>query len=328
MTSSITYEQAGVDIKAGNDLVDKLKKSFDKIGGFGGIFELQNTKYSLVSSTDGVGTKLKLAFLLNQHNTIGIDLVAMNVNDIICLGAKPIFFLDYFACNHLNIYQTEQVITGISTGCQLSNIQLIGGETAEMPDFYKCGEYDLAGFAVGIIETGNEITGLKIQYGDLVIGLKSSGPHSNGYSMIRKVFSNDEIKQYNKELLKPTTIYVKEILQLLKKFNYNVHVKNIVGIAHITGGSFHNKITRILPNNTTVIIQKGSWKIPNIFTIIQNKGNITNEDMYKIFNMGIGMVIIVRPNVSNEILNFLNSLSIDASIIGHVDKGKRGVQII
>jgi phosphoribosylformylglycinamidine cyclo-ligase len=328
MVSSITYEKAGVNIKTGNDLVNKLKKKFNKIGGFGGIFELTNTRYSLVSSTDGVGTKLKLAFLLNKHSTIGIDLVAMNVNDIICLGAKPLFFLDYFACNKLDVYQTEQVISGIATGCKLSNIQLIGGETAEMPDFYNYGEYDLAGFAVGIIETGNEITGHEIQCGNIVIGLTSSGPHSNGYSMIRKILSNNEIKQYAEELLKPTTIYVKEILKLIKQFNYDTHKKNITGIAHITGGSFNNKITRILPKDMSVIIRKKLWRIPKIFTIIQNKGNISNENMYEIFNMGIGMVIIVRSNIVTEILNFFQTLSIDAKIIGYVEKGELGVKII
>jgi phosphoribosylformylglycinamidine cyclo-ligase len=328
MASSITYETSGVNIKKGNELVDKLKKQFTKIGGFGGIFDLKDTKYSLVSSTDGVGTKLKLAFILNKHNTVGIDLVAMNVNDIICLGATPLFFLDYFACNNLNICQTEQVINGISIGCKLSDIQLIGGETAEMPDFYKYGEYDLAGFAVGIIEKGNEITGNAIKCGDIVIGLQSTGPHSNGYSMIRKVFSNREIKQYSNELLEPTRIYVKEILKLIKKFNYNTHVKNIVGIAHITGGSFYNKITRILPNNVSVVIQKESWEVPNIFTIIQNIGNILNENMYKVFNMGIGMVIIVRPNIVNEILKFCKTLSINVNIIGHVEKGQREVKIV
>ncbi|MDR0890574.1 MAG: phosphoribosylformylglycinamidine cyclo-ligase [Endomicrobium sp.] len=326
MVSSVMYKNAGVDIAAGDELVYRIKKNFHSIGGFGGIFNIKDSKYSLVSSTDGVGTKLKLAFLLNKHDTIGIDLVAMNVNDIICLGAKPLFFLDYFSCGKLNINLAEQVINGIALGCKLANIQLIGGETAEMPGFYKNGEYDLAGFTVGIIEKNNIINGNEIKNGDIVIGLASSGPHSNGYSMIRSILSEDEIKQYRNQLLVPTTIYVNPVLHIIQKFNKEI--KKVVGIAHITGGSFKNKIKRILPNNVSVVIDKNSWEIPEIFSLLQRKGNIIDEDMYKVFNMGIGMVIIAQANIVDKVISSLKLLSFNANIIGHIEKGDRNVKIL
>ena len=320
---AITYQKAGVNIDAGNELVKRLKKKLPKVGGFGGAFPIENTKYNLVSSTDGVGTKLKIAFLVNKHDTVGIDLVAMNVNDIICVGAKPLFFLDYFACGKLNVSLTEKVIKGIMDGCKQSNAQLIGGETAEMPSFYKGEEYDLAGFAVGIIEKGKEITGKDIKEGDVVIGLPSSGPHSNGYSLIRKVFSEKELKKYSKELLAPTKIYVKEVLSALKKFN-NGKKNKIVGIAHITGGSFYDKIGRILPQDAHVIINKGSWKVPEIFNIIQKKGNVPEKDIYRTLNMGIGMAFFVRPEYAKEVHKFMKG----SKVIGFVQKGKKGVEII
>jgi phosphoribosylformylglycinamidine cyclo-ligase len=319
---SITYKSAGVNIDAGNDLVKRLKKKLPKIGGFGGLFPINGTRYNLVSSTDGVGTKLKLAFLINKHDTVGIDLVAMNVNDLICVGAKPLFFLDYFACGKLNIGQAEQVIKGIAKGCELSGSSLIGGETAEMPGFYKDGEYDLAGFSVGIIEKGKQINGKKIKSGDVVIGLPSSGPHSNGYSLIRKVFSDVELKRYSKQLLAPTKIYVKEVLAALSKFNSNK--QNIVGIAHITGGSFYDKIERILPENIRVVIEKNSWKVPKIFKLVQEKGKVLQDDIYRTLNMGIGMVLIVRPEAALRVKKFFKG----AKAIGYIKKGNRGVEII
>ncbi|MDR2437625.1 MAG: phosphoribosylformylglycinamidine cyclo-ligase [Endomicrobium sp.] len=319
---SITYASAGVNINAGNDLVKRLKKKLPKIGGFGGLFPVNGTKYNLVSSTDGVGTKLKLAFLVNKHDTVGIDLVAMNVNDLICVGAKPLFFLDYFACAKLNVNQAEQVIKGIAKGCNLSRSSLIGGETAEMPGFYKDGEYDLAGFSVGIIEKGKEITGKKIKPGDILIGLPSSGPHSNGYSLIRKIFSNADLKKYSKQLLAPTKIYVKEVLSALIKFNSKS--QNIVGIAHITGGSFYDKIKRILPEDIRVVIEKKSWKVPKIFNLVWEKGNVPEKDMYRTLNMGIGMVLVVRPNVALQVKKFFKG----ARVIGYIKKGKKGVEII
>jgi phosphoribosylformylglycinamidine cyclo-ligase len=319
---SVTYKKAGVNIDAGNELVKRLKKKLPGIGGFGGVFPVSGTKYSLVSSTDGVGTKLKLAFMLNKHDTVGIDLVAMNVNDLICIGAKPLFFLDYFACGKLDVGRAQQVIEGIAEGCRLSGSQLIGGETAEMPGFYKDGEYDLAGFSVGIIEKGREIDGTKIKQGDIVIGLPSSGPHSNGYSLIRKVFSDGELRQYSKQLLAPTKIYVKEVLAAVAQFN-SVR-RNIVGIAHITGGSFYDKIGRILPQNARVVIEKKSWKVPEIFRIVQTNGGVHESDIYRTLNMGIGMVLIVRSEVAPRVKKFFKG----AKIIGCVEKGERGVELI
>ncbi|MDR1195155.1 MAG: phosphoribosylformylglycinamidine cyclo-ligase [Endomicrobium sp.] len=319
---SITYKKAGVDIEAGNELVGRIKKSFPKIGGFGGLFPLAKSKYNLVSSTDGVGTKLKLAFLADKHDSVGIDLVAMNVNDLICCGAKPLFFLDYLACGKLNVNQAEEIINGISKGCVQAGAALIGGETAEMPGFYKDGEYDLAGFAVGTVEKGKEITGKKIKPGDIIIGLASSGPHSNGYSLIRKVFSAKELKKYSVQLLTPTKIYVKEIMAAISKFNSKKH--NITGIAHITGGSFYDKIGRILPENCKAVIEKNSWKVPEIFNIIREKGKVSEKDIYRTLNMGIGMAVIVRPEAAPQIKKFFK----EAKIIGYIKKDKRNVEII
>ncbi|MDR0401623.1 MAG: phosphoribosylformylglycinamidine cyclo-ligase [Endomicrobium sp.] len=317
------YKKFGVDIDTGNEFVNRLKKKFSKIGGFGGVFPIADTKYNLVSSADGVGTKLKLAFLFNKHDTIGIDLVAMNVNDLICLGAKPLFFLDYFACGKLDIKLVEQVINGISNGCELSGSQLIGGETAEMPDFYKSGEYDLAGFSVGIIEKGREIYGNKIKKGDVVIGLPSSGPHSNGYSLIRKIFSNSELNKYSEQLLMPTKIYVREILSAIDKFNSKKQC--ITGIAHITGGGFYDKIARILPKkNIRVVIEKKSWEIPEIFKIIQRKCGINEIGIYRTLNMGIGMILIVSDEIALTIKKFFDG----SKIIGYVEKGENSVKIV
>ncbi len=317
----ITYAKSGVNIDAGNELVKRIKKKLPKIGGFGGSFPLAGTKYNLVSSTDGVGTKLKLAFLLGKHDTVGIDLVAMNVNDIICCGAKPLFFLDYFACGKLDVNLAEKVISGIKKGCDISGCALIGGETAEMPGFYPTGEYDLAGFAVGSLEKGKEITGKNMRPGDIVIGIPSSGPHSNGYSLIRKVFSNKELKKYAKELLAPTRIYVKDILSLLSAIRYPLNA--ITGIAHITGGSFYDKIGRIVPEGCRVVIEKNSWKVPKIFKIVQQKGNVPEKEIYRTLNMGIGMAVIVRPAVSGRVLKCLKG----SKIIGRVIKGVKGVDV-
>ena len=319
----ITYRKSGVNIDAGNELVKRIKKDLPKIGGFGGLFPLAGTKYNLVASTDGVGTKLKLAFIVNKHDTVGIDLVAMNVNDLICCGAAPLFFLDYFACGRLDVKLAQNVIRGINAGCKISGCALIGGETAEMPGFYKEGEYDLAGFAVGSIEKGKEITGKKIRPGDILIGLPSSGPHSNGYSLIRKVFSEKELKKYSKELLAPTRIYVKEILSLLRKRNSKFR-SAVHGIAHITGGSFYDKIGRILPENCRVIINKASWQVPRIFTLVQVKGRVPEKDIYRTLNMGIGMVLIVKYDQAYKIKKQLEG----SKIIGYVKKGKKGVEII
>lgn len=313
---AITYAKSGVNIDAGNELVRRIKKKLPKIGGFGGLFPLAGTKYNLVSSTDGVGTKLKLAFLLGKHDTVGIDLVAMNVNDLICCGAKPLFFLDYFACGKLDVGIAENVVSGIIKGCDLAGCALIGGETAEMPGFYPEGEYDLAGFSVGVIEKGKEITGKKIRPGDVIIGIPSSGPHSNGYSLIRKVFSEKELKKYAKQLLAPTRIYVKEILSILSN--------DINGIAHITGGSFYDKIERILPEGCRVVIEKKSWDVPEIFNLIQKKGDVPEKEIYRTLNMGIGMTVIAPVAACGKIVKRLKG----SMIIGAVTKGQKGVDVI
>lgn len=318
-----TYKSAGVDVKTSNEFIKKLKKKLPDIGGFGGLFHLSGTKYSLVSSADGVGTKLKLAFLLDKHDTVGIDLVAMNVNDLICVGAKPLFFLDYFACSKLDVSKAHQVIKGIAAGCKLSGSCLIGGETAEMPGFYKDGEYDLAGFSVGLIEKNKAIDGKKIKPKDVIIGLSSSGPHSNGYSLIRKILSTQQLKKYSKQLIAPTKIYVKEVLAAVSKFNSKK--QDIVGIAHITGGSFYDKISRILPEGVKVVIEKKSWEVPSIFKIIQEQGNVSQKEMYSTLNMGIGMVLIVRPE---NALNIQKNLE-GSKIIGYVQKGcSKSVEIV
>jgi phosphoribosylformylglycinamidine cyclo-ligase len=304
---SLTYRDAGVDIEAGDRLVENIKPFAKKtlraevlagIGGFGALCRIPQ-KYRepvLVSGTDGVGTKLKLAFELNRHDTIGIDLVAMSVNDILVQGAEPLFFLDYFACGKLDVTTATQVVKGIATGCEHAGCALIGGETAEMPGMYGEGEYDLAGFAVGVVEKSKIIDGSKIAAGDIVLGLASSGAHSNGYSLIRRI-----LKQHNVNLaqpldgtpladlvLAPTRIYVKSLLQLMEK----IPVK---GLAHITGGGLTENVPRILPDTLTAQLERASWKMPPLFQWLQRQGNIADAEMLRVFNCGIGMVAIVAP---------------------------------
>ncbi len=304
---SITYKASGVDINKGNKLVDIIKplaRSTFKpcvmtdIGSFGAFCKLNTSLYKnpvLVSSTDGVGTKLKIAFMLNKHDTVGIDLVAMCVNDILTSGAQPLFFLDYFASGKLSNRQAADVIKGIVEGCKMADCSLIGGETAEMPGFYNKGEYDLSGFAVGVVEKNAIIHGADIINGDVLIGLSSNGLHSNGYSLVRKLFF--DIKRYSpkkhikelgctigEELLKPTRIYVKNVLKIIQNYK-------IKGIAHITGGGLTENLPRILPQKATFkfIIEKQSWPVHSIFNIIQTMGDISDKEMYKTFNMGIGI---------------------------------------
>ncbi|VAW18901.1 Phosphoribosylformylglycinamidine cyclo-ligase [hydrothermal vent metagenome] len=323
MPKSITYKSAGVDIDKGNDFVRLIKKdvkgTFNKSvlqrsGSFGALFELAGRKYKepvLVSSTDGVGTKLLMAQAVNKHNTVGIDLVAMNVNDILCVGAKPLFFLDYIACGKLNPKVLKSVVSGIAKGCKLSGCALIGGETAEMPGMYKPQEYDLAGFAVGIIDKKKIIDGSKIVEGDCVLGLSSSGFHSNGYSLVRKVFSLKEQKELSSVLLKPTKIYSQEIDLLLKKFS-------IKAIAHMTGGAFYEKLTKVLPKGKCFSITKGSWPIPKIFSILQKKGRIDESQMYKTFNMGIGLSVVLAKKDIDKVQAYLKSHKIKSYKIGTV----------
>ncbi|PIU83973.1 MAG: phosphoribosylformylglycinamidine cyclo-ligase [Elusimicrobia bacterium CG06_land_8_20_14_3_00_38_11] len=313
----ITYKKSGVDIDKASKLVSWIKKISPKIGKFSGLFPIDKKRF-ISASCDGVGTKLKIAQFLNKHDTIGIDLVAMNVNDIICCGAKPLFFLDYFACGNLDLKIAKDVIKGIRVGCQQAGCELLGGETAEMPGFYKPGEYDLAGFAVGIVDREKVIDGSKIKHGDLIIGLPSNGLHSNGFSLVRKIFSEKEIRKFGDELLNPTRIYVKNIHSLL-----TTRHSLITGISHITGGGFYDNIVRILPKNCKAIIHNNSWTVPDIFKIIQDKGKIEDKEMYRTFNMGIGMVLIVRsPKFKFQRL-LKNSI-----VIGEIVKDKRGVEII
>jgi len=310
MKKGLTYKDAGVDIEAGEKLVDRIKpfakRTFDEnvlagIGGFGAGYLIPKGYKDpvLVSGTDGVGTKLKVAQAANVHDTVGIDLVAMCVNDILTVGAKPLFFLDYFATGKLSVETAADVIKGIAKGCEIAGCSLIGGETAEMPDFYPEGEYDLAGFVVGIVDREKYITGENIQLGDVVLGLASSGIHSNGYSLVRKLFFEIlelKIDEYVEELggkvyevlLTPTKIYVKPVLKLLEE----VEVK---GIAHITGGGIPGNLVRILPESVDAVIKKGTWEVLSIFRFIQEKGNVSEEEMFKTFNMGIGLCIVVSP---------------------------------
>lgn len=333
----VTYKKSGVDIDSASVFKDKIKtlvrKSFRPevladIGGFGSFFRLSRERFKdpiLVSSSDGVGTKLKIANLAHKHDTVGIDAVAMNVNDILCTGAETLFFLDYIAYSKVSSEVLFDVVKGLNSGCIEAGCSLIGGETAQMPGMYKEGEYDLAGFCVGVVERNNIINGSKIGVGNIVIGLESNGLHSNGYSLVRKVFSSNELKRMSKELLKPTRIYVKPVLSLLRDKDYGSDIK---GISHITGGAFYDKISRILPDNVNVRINKNSWVVPKIFKLIQNKGSIDDKEMYHTLNMGIGMVLIVEAGSENTVIPKLSELSLKSWVIGKVVAGKKQVEII
>lgn len=333
----LTYKDAGVDITAGNDFVELIKKSVKStyipgvmgdIGGFGGLFELAKYKNPvLVSGTDGVGTKLKLAFMLDKHDTIGIDAVAMCVNDIAVLGAQPLFFLDYLAIGKLIPENQAAIVKGIADGCIESGCALIGGETAEMPGFYEVGEYDIAGFAVGVVEKDEIIDGRNIKPGDVVIGLASSGVHSNGYSLVRKLFfdvmgwdKDRYVEEFGKtlgeELITPTKLYVKPVLELKKE----VEIK---GIVHITGGGFTENVPRVLPENVDVIIDKNSYPVLPVFKMMQKLGNIEDEEMYRTFNMGIGMMMVVNAADAEKAVAKLNSIGEKAYIIGKVVEGNK-----
>ncbi|CAK8579003.1 unnamed protein product [Lathyrus sativus] len=299
----LTYKDAGVDIDAGSELVRRIAKMAPGIGGFGGLFPLGDSY--LVAGTDGVGTKLMLAFETGIHDTIGIDLVAMSVNDIVTSGAKPLFFLDYFATGHLDVDVAEQVIKGIVNGCKQSDCALLGGETAEMPGLYKEGEYDLSGCAVGIVKKEDVINGKNIAVGDIIIGLPSSGVHSNGFSLVRRVLAQSGLQLKDKlpgsditiaeALMSPTTIYVKQVLDIISK-------GGVKGIAHITGGGFTDNIPRVFPEGLGALIHENSWDIPAVFKWLQEAGKIEDSEMMRTFNMGIGMVLVVSPEAANEIL--------------------------
>jgi phosphoribosylformylglycinamidine cyclo-ligase len=334
-----SYKDAGVDIEKGNAFVAAIKPMVEstfrpdvltKIGGFAGCVSLNLERYKrpiLVSSTDGVGTKLKIAFMMDRHDTVGIDLVAMCVNDIIVTGAKPLFLLDYFATSKLDQEIATKVVSGIVKGCVEAECSLIGGETAEMPGFYKEGEYDLAGFAVGIAEDAQLIDGSSVTVGDKLVGIASSGLHSNGYTLVRKVLLDthkmdlgervEEIgEELGVELLRPTKIYVKTILNLVRGFN-------IGGIAHITGGGITGNLPRIISKGCKAIIHKGSWEVPPIFSFLREKGDIPEDEMLRTFNNGIGMILIVKAKENEEILERLNSLGEKAFVIGEIVKAEK-----
>ena len=323
MAQKLTYKKAGVDIAKANRFVDAIKQMsavtmnrgvISRPGSFGALFDPGFLKYKnpvLVSSTDGVGTKLLLANLAGKHDTVGIDLVAMNVNDVLCTGARSLFFLDYIAVGKIDLKVMKDVMKGIVAGCRLAGCALIGGETAEMPDMYKGEDYDLAGFTVGIVEAKGIIDGTGIKCGDVLIGLPSSGLHSNGYSLARKALSAKEQKFYAQILLKPTSIYVKPVLALLEK----VQVK---GMAHMTGGAWYEKLTKVLPKGLCFSVKKGTWPIPRIFGLIQDKGHIPEHEMYRTFNMGIGFAIVVAPEQVDGVHAVLRAKNQESFVIGEV----------
>ena len=329
--SPLTYKAAGVDIDAGDQLVENIKPFAKRtmrpevlggIGGFGALVEVSKKFKNpvMVSGTDGVGTKLKLAFHLNKHDTVGQDLVAMSVNDILVQGAEPIFFLDYFACGKLDVAIATDVVKGIAYGCELAGCALIGGETAEMPSMYPEGEYDLAGFAVGLIEKENIITGRSIVPGDAVLGLTSSGAHSNGYSLIRKIIERSGVdlhaennKQLALDLIAPTRIYVKPLLALM-----NAHPSMVKGMAHITGGGLTENIPRVLPDVVTAVIARKSWVAPPIFAWLQLHGKVDDAEMARTFNCGIGMVVIVAQEHAATAMAHLQAAGENVSVIGEI----------
>ncbi|PLS09723.1 phosphoribosylformylglycinamidine cyclo-ligase [Neobacillus cucumis] len=333
------YKEAGVNIEAGYEAVSRMKKHVQRtaragiiggLGGFGGMFDLSSLQLKepvLVSGTDGVGTKLMIAFWMDKHDTIGIDAVAMCVNDIVVQGAEPLFFLDYIACGKAEPEKIEAIVKGIADGCEQAGCALIGGETAEMPGLYSQNEYDLAGFTVGACEKSQLITGENIQAGDVLIGLASSGIHSNGYSLVRKVFNNWSLLDFvdelgctlGEELLKPTKIYVKPILSALKKFP-------LKGMAHITGGGFIENIPRMLPEGLGAKLDEKSWPIPPVFQLISSHGQIDYQEMYNIFNMGIGMVIAVDREMAADVLQHFEQCGEKAYQIGVVTD-QEGIEI-
>ncbi len=343
LDKKLTYKDSGVDKEAGYEAVKMMKSHVKKtfiegvisdVGGFGGLFALNKDDYNnpvLVSGTDGVGTKLKLAFMMDKHNTIGEDCVAMCVNDILCQGAKPLFFLDYIATGKIEPQKTAIVVEGIANGCVKAGCALIGGETAEMPGIYNDGEYDLAGFTVGVVDREKIIDGSRIEAGDILIGLPSSGVHSNGFSLLRKLFF--EIKDFSpdeyfdelgttigEELLKPTKIYTNPLYELIQTFD-------IRGISHITGGGFYENIPRMLPSGFKAFIDVKDIYLPPIFELTQKLGNIDIDEMYSTFNMGVGIVMAVNKNQVEDILSFLNEKNEKAYIMGHIKKGEGGIEI-
>jgi phosphoribosylformylglycinamidine cyclo-ligase len=341
LKNKISYADAGVNIEQGNLLVDRIKSRVKNthrpgvmggLGGFGALFDLSALNYRqpvLVSGTDGVGTKIKLAIESNRHDTIGIDLVAMCVNDLLVQGAEPLFFLDYFACSSLDVDVAEQVIAGIASGCELAGCALVGGETAEMPGMYQPGEYDLAGFCVGAVEKDEIIDGSQVAAGDVLIGLGSSGLHSNGFSLVRHVLEKNNTrlsddfndKAFVDTLLEPTRIYIKPVLELLK----TVRLK---GISHITGGGLLENLPRIMPDNTQASINSASWTWPPVFQWLMENGNIERQEMYRTFNCGIGLVLIIAAEQADDAIQSLNNLGEQAWLLGEIEPFEQGPQVI
>lgn len=329
---SLSYRDAGVDIDAGDELVERIKPFAKKtmregvlsgLGGFGALFEVPKRYQEpvLVSGTDGVGTKLKLAFDLKRHDTVGIDLVAMSVNDVLVQGAEPLFFLDYFGCGKLDVNVAADVIKGIAQGCEYAGCALIGGETAEMPGMYPDGEYDLAGFAVGAVEKSKIITGREIVAGDVVLGLASSGAHSNGYSLIRKIVDRakpdldakfDGERTLADALMEPTRIYVKPLLALMA-------VLPVKGLAHITGGGLTENIPRVLPEGVKAVVEKASWVRPELFNWLQREGGVAESEMHRVFNCGIGMVVVVAQENAAQALDLLRAAGEVVAEIGRIE---------
>ncbi len=318
----LTYKKSGVDIKLADKFTEFLEKKSKAIGGFAGLLPIAETKnrYSMVASTDGVGTKLKLAFLLDKHDTIGIDLVAMCVNDLLCCGARPMIFLDYYATGRLDLARSKKIIEGIMEGCRQGESVLLGGETAEMPGFYQPGEYDLAGFSVGIVKNSALLDGRKVRPGDVLIGLRSTGFHSNGFSLIRKVLDDKKLlKKYAARLLTPTKIYVKDVSKL--RAALRGRGQDVLALAHITGSGIPGNLPRVLPKNVGAVVYKDRWKVPGIMREVQKLGNIPEADMWDSFNMGLGMIAVVRRQAVKTVLKTLK----DAVVVGEIVKGRNEV---
>ena len=330
---NLSYRDSGVDIAKGNLFVKQIssmvkstnsKQVLCDIGSFGGFFALEKNRYKepvLVSSTDGVGTKLIIAQGLGMHQWVGCDLVGMCVNDVATTGAAPLFFLDYISTGSIKLQTLKSVMKGIVSACKETGYALIGGETAEMPDMYKPGEYDLAGFCVGIIDKKDIIDGRDIKKGDIVIGLASSGPHSNGYSLIRKALSKDELLRFKNHILRPTRLYTQPLLALQKKIK-------VKGIAHITGGAYFEKIPRIVPKGLSIVIDTTSWRVPDIFKQIQKSGNISTREMYRVFNMGIGMAVVISAKDSKKAKAIFDRYKIKSRVIGKVETGAEKVRLV
>lgn len=334
----LDYKKAGVDVDLANQFVNGIKADIKKssrqgvlgsIGGFGAFFDMAKTKYKnpvIVSSCDGVGTKLKIAIQAHIHNTVGIDLVAMSVNDVLCSGAEPLFFLDYIATGKIEPHVLKDVVKGIILGCKQANCALVGGETAEMPGMYKAGDYDLAGFCVGVVDKNKILGRERVRFGDAIIGLESSGIHSNGFSLVRKIFSTEELSGRAHELLTPTRIYVRPVLNLLQKFNASS--LGIKAMAHITGGGFYDKAARVVPSHSTMILYKNAWVRPEIFIEMQERAKIDDKQMYKTFNMGIGMILVVKNAVKMDVVRALAKQGQRSFIIGEIVNGVGGVAIV